>query len=107
MAMDRTVLVSVVSGAVFFHDEIEQLRACRDPDHPLRGLNQAFCFLDLPIFERAVELACKYHLSLAQLFCEHFEDASAAGVKGAARLFRDRWMKLERGEGFSLRFFSN
>jgi hypothetical protein len=105
VAKDRTVLVSVVSGAVFFHDEIEQLRAYRDPHHPLRGLDQAFCFLDLPIFERAVEIACEYRLSLAQLFREHFEDARAAEVKAGARLFRDRWMKLERREEFSWRFF--
>jgi hypothetical protein len=105
ISRDRAILVSVVSSTVFFHDEIEQIRAKLDSQHPLAGLTEPFCFLDLPVFERAVEVARKLSVSLAQILREHCEDARSVDVgKRAARLFRDRWMKLERRSGFAWEF---
>jgi hypothetical protein len=89
---DRAVLVSVVIGAIFFHDEIEPLRAKLDMHHPLHAMPLPFCFLDLAVFERAVEVAHEHGIPLAQLLREHHEDTlRAGGQTTAARLFRNRW----------------
>jgi len=87
----RAVLVSVVSDTVFFHDEIEPLRARFDQAHPLASLTEPFCFLDLGVFERAVDIAYTQKVSLAQLFREHYEDTRGGDPNTpAARLFRGR-----------------
>src|SRR5262249_13607683 len=88
---ERAVLVSVVANTVFFHDELEPLRAHFEPLHPLHELGQPFCFLDLLVFERAVELARAHQIPVAQLFREHYEDARRGDPNtAAARMFRGR-----------------
>lgn len=101
---DRVIFVAVVGSAVFFHDELEPLRARLDPSHPLAQLDQPFCLLDLAVFERAVELARRHQLPLGQLLREHHEDTRAGDADtGAARLFRGREMP-EPSDTFAWRF---
>lgn len=93
VSVSREVFVSVVAATLFFHDELEPLRARFDPHHPLAGLQRPFCFLDLAVFEKAVELARSHRIPLAQLLREHYEDAYAGDPNTpAARLFRQRAM---------------
>ena len=88
---DRTILVSVVAEALFFHDELEPLRARFDSHHPLAELELPFCFLDLPVFENAVEVARAHQVPLGLLLQEHYEDTRTGDPNtSAGRRFRGR-----------------
>lgn len=101
---DRTILVSIVATTLFFHDELEPLRARFDSGHPLARLEQPFCFLDLSVFETAVETARVHQIPLGRLLREHYEDTRAGDPNTpAARQFRNREAP-EPSDTFAWRF---